>query len=237
VTAPTAEGAALILHLVTDRRRAAGLDEPLARARECVLRQIGYAIEAGVDVIQIRERDLDASDLARLTIDAVALARGSRTRIVVNDRIDVALAAAAAGVHLRGDSVPTQAARSIAPRGFLIGRSVHGVDEAIALVPGVDYFIAGTVWSTPSKPERDGGHPPLGEAGLAAIVAAVRVPVLAIGGVTVERAPVVAASGAAGIAAIGLFLDPGRAQGCSATDLRARVDAIRMRFDTSRRAS
>ncbi len=131
------------------------------------------------------------------------MAAGSRTLVVVNDRVDVALAARAHGVHLRSDSMATAEVRRMAPSAFLIGRSVHGLDEARQHAGGTDYLIAGAVWATASKPA---GHPLLGVEGLAQVVRAVGVPVLAIGGVTLDRTHEVAAAGAAGLAAIGLFI-------------------------------
>jgi len=197
--------------LVTDRRRR----PPVEQSAE--------AVDAGVDVIQVRERDLETSELAALVTQIVRIARGSPTRVVVNDRLDVALACDAHGVHLRGDSVPPGRARSIAPPGFLIGRSVHGLDEAAAVAPHVDYVIAGTVFPTSSKPGRT---ELLGTAGLAAIAAAVRVPVLAIGGIAVERAVDVSAAGAAGIAAVSLFTDAER-------PIKEVIRALRARFNIS----
>jgi thiamine-phosphate pyrophosphorylase len=162
-------------------------------------------VEAGIDVIQLRERDLDDRALYALTVDVVALASGSGSRVVVNDRLDVALAAGAHGVHLRADSVPVAAVRRAVPPGFLVGRSVHDADEAGALEPGADYLIAGAVWPTVSKPP---DHPLLGVNGLTQIVRSCGVPVLAIGGVTLDHVREVAESGAAGAAAIGLFISP-----------------------------
>ena len=181
--------------LVTDRR-----------ARSLV-QQCGEAVQAGVDIIQIRERDLDAGPLASLVGDVVRLTRGTPTKVVVNDRLDVAMACGADGVHLRGDSVPPAAVRSMVPPGFVVGRSVRDAAEAVAAAPHVDYLIAGTVFPTPSK---SGLTAWLGVEGLARICRAVRVPVLAIGGIGVDRAPEVARAGAAGVAAIGLFSDGGR---------------------------
>jgi thiamine-phosphate pyrophosphorylase len=149
---------------------------------------------------------------------------------VVNDRLDVALAAGAGGVHLRADSVPPRLARSLAPSGFLIGRSVHRVEDATEVEADVDYVIAGTVWSTSSKPV---GHELLGVRGLAAITAAVQVPVLAIGGVTVETSAAAAAAGAKGVAGIGLFMPalPGTAAaGCRAAPLREIAVSVRTAF-------
>jgi thiamine-phosphate pyrophosphorylase len=190
--------------------------------------QIGHAIDAGVDIVQIREHDLNARDLSSLVRAAVALTRGTRTRVVVNDRVDIALACAADGVHLRADSVPAAAVRKVAPPRFLVGRSVHSVAAAREAGDGVDYLIAGTVWATESKPPN---HSLLGLAGLAAIVSAAGVPVLAVGGVSVERARDLAAAGVAGIAAIGLFLGPSRV-GCRATDLGDAIGSLRRSFDS-----
>ena len=181
--------------LVTDRRRR----PPVEQARE--------AAEAGVDIIQVRERDLDARALCALVQDVVRVTRGSRARVVVNDRLDVALAAGADGVHLRGDSIPPARARSLAPAGFLLGASVRTEAEAVEAARWCDYLVAGTVFPTNSKP---GMTAFLGLAGLASIAKAVSVPVLAIGGVSVDRAADVAAAGGGGVAAIGLFADPDR---------------------------
>lgn len=214
---------------MTDRRRLAGDAADSEHARQCLLRQAKHAIDAQVDVLQIRERDLDALALARLVTDVVALTRGTHSRVVINDRLDVALACGAAGVHLRSDSVSPAAARAIAPPGFVVGCSVHEVQEAIAVAPDVDYLIAGTVWPTDSKPE---GTPLLGLSGLAAIVRAVNVPVLAIGGMTSERLGPVRACGAAGVAAIGMFLGAPDS-GCRAVALTPTAQAARASFDTT----
>jgi thiamine-phosphate pyrophosphorylase len=156
--------------------------------------------------------------MVRAIVDAVS---GGATRVVVNDRLDVALACGAHGVHLRTDSIPPSLARTLAPAGFLIGRSVHSAGEASQLAAHVDYLIAGTVFTSASKPS---GHVPLGVAGLRAIVRSVRVPVLAIGGVTSERIAELGGSGAAGIAAIGLFSE--------AMPPPAVIGAWRTAFDT-----
>jgi thiamine-phosphate pyrophosphorylase len=215
--------------LVTDRRRLSAGD---ARAqRECLVAQVHHAVHAGVDLVQVRESDLEAGTLSSLVGELLALARGTPTRIVVNDRIDVALASGADGVHLRGDSMPVGAARQLAPPGFLIGRSVHRVEEAIA-AGDADYLIAGTVFSSASKPAE---ARLLGIEGLKAVVRSVNRPVLAIGGMTDERLGAVASAGAAGFAAIGLFMAVGDAQagvGCRAVPLRNIVERARSRFDT-----
>jgi thiamine-phosphate pyrophosphorylase len=188
--------------LVTDRRRLAGAGASFDHARHALLAQLQTAVSDGVDLIQVRERDLEAAALAALVDAVVSLVRGTTSRVVVNDRLDVALACRADGVHLRGDSIRTSDARRIAPSGFLVGRSVHTVDEASA-AGGADYLIAGTVYPSPSKAQ---STTLLGVDGLRAIVRAARAPVLAIGGVTAERFDEIAAAGAAGVAGIGLFL-------------------------------
>lgn len=218
---------------MTDRSRLCqqGADAKVARA--CLLRQARYAIEAGVDVVQVRERDLDTADLAATVSDIIAMARGTRTRILVNDRVDVALACGAAGVHLRADSVPAAAVRSIAPPQFVIGRSVHTISDAVAAGAGVDYLIAGTVWPTSAKPV---DHPVLGIDGLSDIVRASSVPVIAIGGVALDRLGAVAALGGAGVAGIGLFMASGPGTEnlpCRAVPLVEIAAAARARFDTS----
>jgi thiamine-phosphate pyrophosphorylase len=227
----------LILHLVTDHFRLCGAGKSRDGIMRCLLLQARHAIAAGVDVVQVREPSLDAATLSSVVSAMVLLARGSATRIVVNDRLDVALACGAGGVHLKADSVRPASARSIAPAGFSIGQSVHSVEEAAAAASDVDYLIAGTVWPSRSKHH---DHRLIGTAGLGAIAAAVRVPVLAIGGVSIERVRHVATAGAAGIAAIGLFIgEPGDADrdGCRAVPLNRIVSTARLRFDTPPPAS
>jgi thiamine-phosphate pyrophosphorylase len=201
--------------LVTDRRR------------RSVVEQCRDAVHAGVDLIQVRERDLEGAALSALVAELVGMTRATATRVVVNERLDVALACGADGVHLRGDSISPARARSMAPPGFLVGRSVHAADEAVQTAPGADYLIAGTVFPTSSKPDLQEF---LGLEGLAAIARSVAVPVLAIGGVSMERIGPVADAGAAGIAAIGLFLGEG-------APLAAVVQEARRRFDRARSPS
>jgi thiamine-phosphate diphosphorylase len=207
--------------LVTDRRRLAGGD---------LAAQVRGAVDLGIDVIHVRERDLEAGALAALVAELLVITKGTSTRLVVNDRIDVALACGADGVQLRGDSIPVAAARRIAPSGFLIGRSVHGVSEAIAAADA-DYLIAGTVFPSASK---TAATPLLGIEGLRAVVRAVDRPVLAIGGVSDARIGEVADAGAAGFAAIGLFLPShpdAELRGIRLAELRQIVKRARSRFD------
>lgn len=169
-----------------------------------LLDRVASAARAGVDLIQIREPDRDAAGLLRLARGAVRLADGLPTRVVINERLDVALAAGADGVHLRGSSYPAAAVRSLAPRPFLVGRSVHSADEAAdaEAAGGCDYLVFGTVFPSAGKPP---DHPVAGIEALARVCARVRLPVVAIGGVTPRTAGPAYRAGAAGVAAIGIF--------------------------------
>ena len=199
---------------------------PTAEAIDRLAWRVGAAARAGVDLVQVRERNLDARWVTRLVRASVDAIRQTRTRILVNDRLDVALAAGADGVHLRGDSVSAMRVRRVGPRGLLIGRSIHALDEAIAATAegAVDYLMFGTVFSTASK----AGVAPAGPQNLASIVQATALPVLAVGGVTIETAPAVARTGAAGVAAIGLFAGAREEE-----QFRQVIAGMRAAFDTS----
>jgi thiamine-phosphate diphosphorylase len=166
---------------------------------------VATAASAGAHLIQIREHALEGRHLVRVVRACVAAVAGSRTRVLVNDRLDVALAAGAHGVHLPSHAMDARAARAIVPDGFLIGRSVHSEAEAVeAERSGCDYLVFGSVFASGSKPA---GHAVAGLDALARVCQRVALPVLAIGGVTLARVPSIVAAGAAGIAAIGLFAD------------------------------
>ena len=173
-----------------------------------VLGKIRAATAAGVDWVQTREKDLSGRELLALVRDAVA-GSGS-TRVIVNDRLDLALAAGAAGVHLGRESLSAQEVVSWcrsgnAPRDFLIGVSCHSLEEAReAAVAGASYIFFGPVFDTPSK---RGMGEPQGIARLGEICRSVAIPVVAIGGVSEENAGECIRAGAAGIAAIRMFQD------------------------------
>ena len=187
-----------IVCLITDRTR---LSEP---GPEAVLRQVRQAAARGIQLVQIRERDLEGRALYELSRDAVVAVKGSTTRVIVNDRLDVALAASAHGVQLRGCSFSAGRARTMVPPGFLIGQSVHTIDEA-ASAGGADFLIYGTVFETGSKP----GVAPAGLQRLSEVVKATTVPVLAVGGVSPGHVSQVLGAGAAGFAAISMFTELG----------------------------
>jgi thiamine-phosphate pyrophosphorylase len=211
--------------LVTDRRCLTGA----SAATDRLIELIGVATRAGVDLIQIRERDLSTADLVRLVGRAVEAARTTTAKIVVNDRLDVALAAGADGVHLRSDSIDASAARALVGPKAIVGRSVHSADEAIdaTRAGGLDYLIFGTLFDTPSKPPV---ARPSALDELSSACRAVDVPVLAIGGMTVDRVDAAARAGAAGIAAIRLFVPPSDTP--ADRYLRGVVGAVRRSFDT-----
>lgn len=208
-----------VLCLVTDRMRLvrAGRSDPGP-----LLELIAAAADTGCDLVQIREADLGDRALGRLVERAVDCTRPTRTRIVVNDRVDVALAHGADGVHLKSGSVPAARLRPHVPGDWIVGRSIHSPDEGAraAAAGGLDYVLLGPVFRTASKP----GRRPLGTAALRRAAAALPVPVLGIGGVTTDNVRLVAGSGAAGAAAIGLFA---ALAGEAHEDFRRVVDTIR----------
>jgi len=161
-----------------------------------VIRSAVRAIRNGIEMIQVREKDLAASELFELVCRIRDIAQGSSTKVLVNDRLDVALAAGIDGVHLPANGLPPGRVR---PHVRLLGASTHNVEEAVcAEREGVDYVIFGPVFETPGKI-------PVGLDALRGVCTAVKVPVLAVGGITVENAVRAVEAGAAGIAAIRLF--------------------------------
>ena len=179
---------------ITDRHSAGGT----AGVLDC----IGRALRQGVDLIQIREKDMQARDLLALLEQAMALPNPGGTRILVNTRADVAIAAGAHGLHLPADSIPAARWRVLIPRGWIITQSCHTLDEVRA-AKDADFILFGPVFAPRSKP---------GEGvGLEMLARAVRVspaPVLALGGITASNAEECMQAGAAGIAAITLFQTP-----------------------------
>ncbi len=190
---------------------------------QSVRESIRCAVVAGVDWIQIREKDLETRALLELARFAVAESAATITRVLINDRLDIALAAGAAGVHLGEKSLPLEAVaewrRSAGRLGFRIGVSCHSLAEArAAMLGGADYIYFGPVYATPSKAAFGA---PQGLERLREVCAAVEIPVLAIGGINFENAGACLAAGAAGVAAIRLFQDA-----TDAAELAAQLKAI-----------
>lgn len=201
---------------MTDRAACAG---DLAAAVEA-------CVAGGVDLVQVRERELSGAALLA-HVDALlaaarrgAEARGGRVRVVVNRRVDVALAAGADGVHLGGDALPARAARALVGPGAWLGVSTHAPDEVLALPPElVTYAHVAPVFAPRSKPAT---RPPLGLDALARACSGA-VPVLAQGGIGAERAAACLRAGAAGVAVTGdLLLAPDPA--AAAHRLRTALD-------------
>lgn len=177
-------------------------------------RWIADLIEAGIDAVQLREPDLGAGRLRDLVAWSRRCSSGTRTCVLVNDRVDVALAGDAHGVHLPAAGLDTRRVREFEPA-WLVGRSAHGASDSSALAAN-DYLVFGTVFASRSKPNGT----VKGLEGLRSFVALSGRPVLAIGGVTAERAGACLRAGARGVAAIEPFLPEGR-EAASVGPLRA----------------
>lgn len=184
-------------------------DRDLARPRE-VIEVVRESLRAGAPAVQLREKSLPPRDTLPLARRLRADTEAAGALFFLNDRTDLALAVQADGVHLGPDDLPVAAARRIAPPGFLIGYSADNPDVARAAIQdGADYIGCGTIHSTSTK--RDAGQA-IGLEGLVSLVKAVEAPVVAIGGITAERAGGVFRAGAAGCAVVRAVMaatDPG----------------------------
>ncbi len=185
------------IYLITDRRS-------LPEGRD-LLTVVRSALEGGVRGVQLREKDLCAAELLPLARDMRALTREFGARLLINDRIDVALAVDADGVHLGGHSLPASAARKILGPDKLIGVSTHGLENvAAAADAGADFATFGPVWFTPSKaPYGD----PVGLAPLRNTASANDLPLFPLGGVTADRLPELISAGVPRAACIGAILN------------------------------
>ncbi len=205
---------------MTSSLRLCYITDRLALGAKPLLPLIQEAVRAGVDLIQIREKDLATRPLVELVQAAVECGRGTVTRVLVNDRLDVALALGAAGVHLGTQSLPAQAVRRCVPIDFLVGVSCHSLEEALAAeAAGADYIVLGPIFATPSKLPYG---PPLGLSTLQEVAARVNIPLLALGGIAVNLVKPCLTAGANGIAGISIF------QNCES--LQARVRELRAEF-------
>ena len=199
------------LLVVTDRHQTNG------RSLVPLLQRV---LTAAAPAVQLRERDLSARELVTLAREVQALTASRRSHLLINDRIDVALALEGVGVNLRSNSLPVSVARQLLGARRLLGISVHAVEEAVqAELQGADYVILGPIYETPSK-QMFG--PPLGIHTLEKASRLVRIPIIGIGGVTVARAREMRRAGAFGVAVITAIL--GAADVESAT--RELLDAV-----------
>ncbi len=183
------------IYLVTDRRQTAG--RPL-------LVVIEQALAAGVRAVQLREPDLPTRELLDLAKDLRALTSKHRAQLLINDRLDLALAVGADGVHLRASSLPVAAARRVMGPERLVGVSTHSVDEVMrAQQDGADFAVLGPIYDTPSK---RGFGAPIGLGAIEKAAAECRIPLFAIGGVSPSRAVELRRAGASGVALISAVL-------------------------------
>ena len=179
--------------LITDRHRLEGRD---------LTTLVREAAAAGVDRVQVREKDLDGRGLRALVGAVLAATAGSAARVLVNGRPDVAIAAGAEGVQLPEDGLPVAEVKRAWP-GLVVGASRHSVDGARrAEAEGADFVLLGPIFGSPGKEERTLGLGPLAEA-----ARALRIPVHAVGGVGAGNARQAVEAGARGLAAIRAFLD------------------------------
>jgi thiamine-phosphate pyrophosphorylase len=183
------------LLLVTDRHQIHG---------RSLVTVLSHAIQAGLQAIHLRERDLPTGELLSLAGDIQAMATPGGVSLIINDRVDLAMALGLDGVHLRTDSLPSHSVRQIVGPHRLIGVSTHSAEDVWHASQGcADYVVLGPIFETPSK--RSFG-PPLGLDLLADVCRSSSIPIFAIGGITCERVREVRQAGAHGVAVIGALL-------------------------------
>jgi thiamine-phosphate pyrophosphorylase len=184
------------LYLITDRK--------LFHSSEEMLKAMEKALDGGIRAVQLREKDLNTRELLSLAYEVRELTKRFGARLFVNDRVDIALAAGADGVHLGETGMPVRAARKASDGGLIIGVSTHGIDEARkAQEDGADFITLGPVYETPSK-MRYGK--PIGIHVLRGASGALSLPVYAIGGIRIDRIKEILQQGAYGIALISAIL-------------------------------
>ncbi len=205
----------LSLYLVTDR--------PLSRGRS-LEEIVRAAVRGGVTTVQLREKDTPTAGFYELGRAVRKITRAAGVTFIVNDRLDIALACDADGVHVGQDDMPVAAARRLLGPGRILGVTAADADRARAAVDaGADYIGCNAVWATPTKTDTG---PPLGLDGLRSLVAGVDIPVVAIGGIKTSNAREVLATGVAGIAVVSAI--------CSADDPAAAARELRELVDRYR---
>ena len=189
-----------LIYLITSGETT-GRTTPAAEDFSRVLQLVRAAVVARIDLVQIREKNLTASVLYQLATSAAGITKGSATKLLINDRSDIAAAAGADGVHLTTSSLPTAVVRQSFGDGFLIGVSTHSIEEArYARQGGADFAVFGPVFETASKEEF--GEPP-GLTGLVRVCSELSpFPILALGGVMIGNVAECIRAGARGVAAI-----------------------------------
>ncbi|MDI1240737.1 MAG: thiamine phosphate synthase [bacterium] len=177
-----------------------GLSDPsnFSVQKTQILRTVDLAVAAGIEIVQIREKQLPARLLFELARDAAVLTKSSKTKLFINERFDIALAARADGVHLTSTALPVERVRGSVPPDFIIGTSTHSSAEVVAAKDaGADYVMIGPVFATPGKGD------PIGLDALQEICESVSpFPVVGVGGIDASNESLVTGAGAAGFAAI-----------------------------------
>jgi thiamine-phosphate pyrophosphorylase len=198
----------LLIYLITSGETTAQTT-PAAEDFSSVLQLVQAAVVARIDLVQIREKNLSASVLYQLASSAAGITKGSATKLLINDRSDIAAASGADGVHLTTSSLPTAVVRQTFGDDFLIGVSTHSLEEArLARKGGADFAVFGPVFEAASK--KDFGEPP-GLTGLARVCSELSpFPVLALGGVMIGNVAECIRAGARGVAAIRMLQQPVR---------------------------
>lgn len=212
------------LHLcvITDPKLAPGRDHVAIAAA---------ALAGGADMIQLRDKAEDLRDLLRQAQAIRALCRSHGAIFIVNDRLDLALAAGADGVHMGQEDLPAEAARRLLPPGRILGVSTHNREQAeAARLAGADYIGFGPMFPTGTK---DTGYTPRGLEGLREVRAAISLPILAIGGITLDTVDGVIAAGATAPAVISAIVAAPDIAGAAAA-FRKRVAAAKARAGASR---
>ncbi|MBI4305292.1 MAG: thiamine phosphate synthase [Chloroflexi bacterium] len=199
-----------VLCLVTGGHIASGLSLPEA---------VDAAVTGGVNLVQLREKERPAIEVYNLAVQLRDICRG-RALFLVNDRVDIALAAGADGVQLGERSLPLEPAQKISGGKLLLGRSVHSVEGAIA-AKDADFLVVGTIFSSKSHP----GETPAGVGLVSKVARAVDAPVIGIGGINASNAGGVMAAGAAGVAVIGAILGDAH-PGAAAAALRRSIEKV-----------
>ncbi len=181
------------LYAITDRKRYG----------EDFLGTLRRVLERGVRMVQLREKDLSAGELYRLAIDVRRLTQETSALLFINDRVDVALAVGADGVHLPSYGLPPSVVKSISPK-LMVGCSAHDLDSALwAQEEGADFITLSPVFKTSSHPEAE----PLGPGVLREVSLRLNIPVYALGGITWDKIKLCYKNGAYGVAGISLFLE------------------------------
>jgi thiamine-phosphate pyrophosphorylase len=188
---------------VTDRKQTGGRD---------LVEVVSQVLQAGGRAIQLREKDLDTIEVYRLAERLLSMTRRTGAALIINDRVDLAMAVGADGVHLTRKSLPPKEARALVESGMLLGISCHGLDDVREAVEGgVDFVVLGPIYETPSKAPYGA---PLTPAIMKPARAICPLPILAIGGINATRVPDIVRAGADGVAVISAVLaapDPAKA--------------------------